>query len=46
VLNVQPYPVPVATLLAPVPGLTPTEGDSLVMAATASCAEPVTSAGA
>jgi len=41
-LNVQPYPLPVATLLAPVPGQTVVGGTPLTIAATASDAVAVT----
>jgi hypothetical protein len=42
VLNVQPYPLPVASLLAPVSGLTLLDGQPLVIAADASDAVAVT----
>ncbi|HLX07628.1 MAG TPA: Ig-like domain-containing protein, partial [Thermoanaerobaculia bacterium] len=42
ILNVQPYPLPVATLLAPVAGQTVVAGTTLTIAATASDAVAVT----
>jgi hypothetical protein len=42
VLGVEPYPLPVVSLVAPVPGTALIAGQTLGIAASASCAAPVT----